>query len=225
MTNHEFERVIEEAARQYRSSGRYAWQFARGKLRFDPLFRGLLHELHAIERGTILDLGCGQGLLFACLAAARGSSIGRAVNLHGIELRAAASSVARRALADGAHIECSDVRHAHFPHASCIVIADVLFYMSRREQEDVLRKAVDALAAGGTLLLREADAEGGWRFRLTEWAERLTYAARGRLWQPLTYRSCDEWVTALAELGLTVTMRRLSEGTPFSNMLYVGRKH
>jgi SAM-dependent methyltransferase len=224
MTDHLFERVIEDAARRYRTSGHHAWRFARGKLRLDPLFRGLLHELQTLGHGTILDLGCGQGLLFACLAAARGPSIGHAVNLHGIEMRPAAAGIARRALADVARIECSDVRSAYFPRASCVVIADVLFYMSRPEQDGVLRQAVDALTPGGVLLLREADAGGGWRFRLTEWAERLAYAARGRLWQTLTYRSRDEWVAALSHLGLEVTVRRLSAGTPFSNMLYVARK-
>lgn len=224
MTDQRFDRIIEEAARRYRSSRPYAWRFARGKLRFDPLFRGLMHELLALKRGTILDLGCGQGLVFACLAAAPGACIGRELKLHGIELRAATACIARRALADVAQIDCSDVRSAHFPRASCIVLADVLFYMSRSEQDEVLRKAVHALDTGGTVLLREADAAGGWRFRMTAWAERLVALGQARRWQPHSYRSREEWVTVLSQLGLEVNVRPLSAGTPFSNMLYVARK-
>ncbi|HEY0634679.1 MAG TPA: methyltransferase type 11, partial [Gammaproteobacteria bacterium] len=63
--------LVDQATEPYRASGRFAWYFARGKLRGDPVFAGLL-ELGAITDGAqLLDLGCGQGLLASWLAAAR----------------------------------------------------------------------------------------------------------------------------------------------------------
>src|SRR5512143_776542 len=63
--------LLNKATEPYRSAGRFAWHFARGKLSGDPVFAGLL-ELGAIENGSrVLDLGCGQGLLASWLHSAR----------------------------------------------------------------------------------------------------------------------------------------------------------
>lgn len=224
MTTSQLDALIENAAERYRSSGRYAWHFARGKLRHDPLFRGLMVEVLLANRGTILDLGCGRGLLFAWLAAATTRPFEPGVRMHGLELCADAVGIARRALEDVAQIDQGDIRSARFPRASVIVIADVLFYLDRQNQDRVLDKAAHALEPGGLLVIREADAAGGWRFSVTKWAERVVGAGRGRLWQPLSYRSRDDWLTTLEGLALEVTLRPLSAGTPFSNVLYVARK-
>src|SRR3984893_5759337 len=62
--------LLDQACEPYRPAGRFAYHFARGKLRGDPVFRAIL-EL-GLLRGyrRILDLGCGQGLLAAWLRAA-----------------------------------------------------------------------------------------------------------------------------------------------------------
>src|SRR5687768_16980911 len=115
------ESLVERAARPYRSSGRYAWHFARGKLRHDPLFRHLAKEILPLERGTVLDLGCGRGLLFAWLTAAGEAPLHASVELHGIELRADLVDIARRALGARARIDRADIRDVEIPKASVIV--------------------------------------------------------------------------------------------------------
>jgi hypothetical protein len=87
----------------------------------------------------------------------------------------------------------------------------------------VLQKAINALSPGGLLLLREADACAGVRFFITHWSERLTAAARDRSWRKLHYRGAGAWVSLLEELGLAVDAEPMSEGTPFSNILFIGR--
>ena len=224
MANTGLESLVERAARPYRSSGRYAWHFARGKLRHYPLFRHLAKEILPLERGTVLDLGCGRGLLFAWLAAAGEAPLHAGVELHGIELRADLVDVARRALGARARIDRADIRDVEIPKAAVIVLADVLQYLSAAEQDRVLERSARALEAGGVLLLREADAEAGLRFHITEWTERVVGAARGTLWQKLHYRGAREWRDALARLGLAVTAAPSYEGTPFANVLYAARK-
>jgi 2-polyprenyl-3-methyl-5-hydroxy-6-metoxy-1,4-benzoquinol methylase len=54
---------IDAASELYWSTDLFAYYRARGKLRGDPAFTGILRES---ER--ILDLGCGQGLLAAWAA-------------------------------------------------------------------------------------------------------------------------------------------------------------
>jgi SAM-dependent methyltransferase len=224
MADTNFESLVDRAARPYRSSGRYAWHFARGKLRHDPLFRHLAQEMLPLESGKVLDLGCGRGLLFAWLWAAGEASLHVGVELHGVELRADLVDVARRALGARARIDCGDIRDVEIPNASVIVLADVLQYLSTVDQDRVLEKCARALQPDGVLLLREADAQAGLRFHVTEWTERLVAAGRGTLWRKLQYRGAREWHDALSQLGLAVTAAPSYEGTPFANVLYAARK-
>src|ERR1700681_2462066 len=65
-----FSAVLDAASKPYRKAGRFAYYFARGKLRADPVYRAIL-ELGLLQNHErILDLGCGQALLTALLLAA-----------------------------------------------------------------------------------------------------------------------------------------------------------
>ena len=219
-----FDSLVARAAERYRASGRFAWHFARGKLGGDPLFRSVTRYILPLAGGRVLDLGCGRGLLFAWLAASHKGAIESKLELHGIELHRGHAEIAQRALAGIATIECGDIRQADLPTAAVIVIGDVLLYLSADEQQRVLKRVVHALTPGGVLLLREANAAGGLRFHITEWAERFVGAFNGRPFQKLHYRPVAEWRAALARLGLDVTAQPMSQGTPFANVLYVARK-
>jgi SAM-dependent methyltransferase len=63
--------LLDGASAPYRSAGRFAWYFARGKLNGDPAFLGLLERGLIPDDARILDLGCGQGLLAAWLLEVR----------------------------------------------------------------------------------------------------------------------------------------------------------
>jgi len=63
--------LFEAATRPYIGAGQYAWHFARGKLRHDPVFFSLLRRGLLPERGNLLDLGCGQGVLLSLIRAAQ----------------------------------------------------------------------------------------------------------------------------------------------------------
>ena len=62
--------LLDAACEPYRNAGRFAYYFARGKLRADPVYRAILELGLLLGRARVLDLGCGQGLLAAWLRAA-----------------------------------------------------------------------------------------------------------------------------------------------------------
>src|SRR6185436_20993697 len=118
-------------------------------------------------------LGCGRGLLMSLLVTAR-ERLGRglypadwppppALELHGIEASVKAARAARGALGDEARIDTADLRDAELPPARAAVLLDVLHYLPAAAQEELLARIAGALEPDGLLLIRDADAGGGWR--------------------------------------------------------------
>ena len=268
------EALLEAASRPYAAGSRFQWHFARGKLKRDPVYFALLRMGLIPDRARVLDLGCGQGILLALLAAAQtycrpgerttpdlstlekfplkksGEKSGRAdagdrpgtadgfparlwpegwaapptgLRLHGLELRADAVRAAQRALGGRARVERADLSSTALPRCDVAVLLDVLHYLPPDAQTALLRRAAAALAPGGMLLVREADARGGAAFALTRAAERLMAWARRRP-QRFHFRPVGEWRTLLDDLGLDVRAEAMSHGTPFANALLIARK-
>lgn len=227
--------LLEAAARPYTRAGRYAWHFARGKLRHDPVFVSLLRRGLLPDRGSLLDLGCGQGVLLTLLKAAKERYQAGLwprgwpapplnLDVRGIEIREDRVQAARLALGGGVEVSPGDVRETALRPCTVIVILDVLLYLGEEEQRRLLDRVAAALEPGGLLLLREADASAGLAFQVTKWSERIAGALRGQLRQPLHYRGAIQWHAELADRGFTVDAEPMSEGTPFANVLYVARK-
>ncbi|HUP22561.1 MAG TPA: DUF2062 domain-containing protein [Thermoanaerobaculia bacterium] len=225
------DRLREETAGLYLGSGIFAWEFVRGKLRHDPVYFGLLQSGVLPEEGRILDLGCGRGILLGLLhtasvqdRAAAEPGVGRR-ELVGLDQRSRWIAQGRAALGAAARLEVASLEgYGPLPRSRAIILLDVLHYMSRSSQEDLLDRVAVALEPGGVVVVREADAALGWRHALTVCAERLCALGRGDWRQRFHYRSGTAWGEALATRGLDASQRPMREGTPYSNALLVGRK-
>jgi SAM-dependent methyltransferase len=216
----DFRALAREASARYASRDRYARHFAYGKLTGDPVFRHLLDDGLVPRDARLLDLGCGQGLLAALLAAARGDE---GYRYRGVDLSARDIDRARIAGRAVDQFAVGDIRAVDYGHADVIVILDVLHYIDPPGQSEVLRRAVCALSRDGTLLLRVADASGGLRFRVTEAVDFVVTRLRGHAVKRLHNHPLDERVRQLESLGLAVESRPMSTGTPFANVLLVAR--
>ena len=228
-----FRGLAKAAALRYDPHDRFARHFAFGKLTRDPVFRYLLARGLLPRGARILDLGCGQGLLAALLARVRvqenwPANWAPAPNpaaYRGIDLARRDVERAMHAGGDGTTFTCGDIRSADFGSADAVVILDVLHYVDYAAQEDVLRRVRAALGRGGVLLLRVADESDSRRFRWTLWIDRLAMALRGRRLAPYHCRPLEQWKEMLDALGFAVEAVPMSAGTPFANVLLVGRYH
>ena len=226
----EWRALVTAASEPYQRAGRFAWHFARGKLRWDPVFSHLLARGLIAPRTRVLDIGCGQGILASLLAAAaQAAREGRwpsdwaeapiDVRVSGIEVLERDVERARHALGDGIDIVCPDMRTTSFGAVDAVVILDVLHYVGLADQDAVLARVRAALPIGGRLVLRIGDAAARRRFIASEWVDRFVKLARGQGFGRQTGRTLGAWQTRLAELGFAVTSEPMHRGTPFANIL------
>jgi uncharacterized protein (DUF2062 family)/2-polyprenyl-3-methyl-5-hydroxy-6-metoxy-1,4-benzoquinol methylase len=223
--------LVREASDRYTLTSITAWEFARGKLRRDPLYRAAVCGGLLPSGGTLVDIGCGQGLTLALLAdASRRVRAGmwprswhdapQYARMIGVESRKHVADLARRALGADAEIIHGDARTVAPAHCRVVLCFDVLHLMPGSDQEAVIAAAADALEPGGVMLVREADASAGWRFAAVRFANRLKALAFGAWRQREYFRTLDEWVACFESHGLYAEVRPMSDGTPFANVLF-----
>lgn len=226
-----FEKVAERAADRYCAASITGWEFARGKLLNDPVYRHLLVGGVLPGGGVLVDVGCGQGLMLAVLLEAadqvrRGEWPDGVApppvfdRLIGLEPRANVARLAREATAGAATIVEGDARAYAAPPCAAMLFLDVLQMMPAADQEAVLGDARTRLAPGGVVLIREADASAGRRFLLVRIGNRLKALVTGAWRQSLCYRRADDWVLLFRRLGFDAVPCPIDDPGQFGNVLF-----
>jgi uncharacterized protein (DUF2062 family) len=227
-----FRSLVLRAADRYVSTSITAWEFARGKLKGDPLYRAVLMGGSLPSGGTLVDVGCGQGLMLALLA--------EAADLHrvggwpptvaappvfdrlvGIETRQRVAALASRALGDAATIIAGDARRQMPTSSRVVLFFDVLHMMPPADQERLLAATAATLDRDGVMLVREPDAAAGWGFTAVRLGNAMKAFVTGNWRQSFAFRTVEEWTECFERLGLRVKVQSAGEGTPFGNVLFV----
>ena len=223
--------LANRAANRYLATSITAWEFARAKLLWDPVYEDVTFG-GVLEPGrTLLDAGCGQGLMLSLLAEIRREVAdaqrgGPPVfgQLIGIEVRPRIAALARAALAHDAEILQDNVLDVAMPAVDAVLAFDVLHMITADEQQSLVASFVSALQPGGVILVREADAGGGWRFCLVRLGNQLKRIATGNWRRRLTFRTSTEWTALFERAGLTVGVVPVRKRTLFANVLFLLRK-
>jgi SAM-dependent methyltransferase len=229
--------LCEAASAYFRPAGPFAYHYARGKLGGDAVFTDLLLQGMLPATARWLDLGCGQGSLFAWLLAAHDWHAQgrwpehlppppRPVQLRGVELMR--RDVERAAKAFGAghpivRVEQGDMNQVDFGACDVVTVLDALHYFDHARQRQVLQRIRSALAPGGLFITRVGDAGAGLPFRLSQWVDRAVTWGRGHRLPPLYCRSLPEWRTLLEDVGFDVRGQPMNGTLPFANVLLVCR--
>jgi SAM-dependent methyltransferase len=184
----------------------------------DPAYREVLPLLEGAR--SVLDVGCGEGYLLALAADHRPGIV-----LIGVDYDGRRLAQARTALEDvGVTLIEGDARTVDLPEADVVTCLDVLHYHPAADQDALVARLSSAVRPGGTLLLREAVSDEGWRSTATICSERLTIALGRHKGIGVHLRPRAELEGVLKAAGLEVTARSCSQGTPFANWLFTGKK-
>ncbi len=212
-----FELAVLRTIERYRRAPIADRFYVAGKLRSDPVTR-LLVALPG-EFGSVLDAGSGRGQFGLLLL-----ELGRARELHAFDADCRKVALLREAAGEHARVESRDLLDLPEPEVDTVLLIDVLHYLPRGEQTELLRKIATRVPRG-RILIRELDAVPGARSvltRLGEWFAKVSGYNRGRAARH--YRSAQELVSELSEHGFSCQVLGASEGTPFGNVLIVATR-
>jgi SAM-dependent methyltransferase len=184
--------------------------YARSKLATDPLYAAVAERLRGTS-GTIVDIGCGIGLMAAYLR-----SEGFAQPIIGIDHDAAKIEQARRAV-PSARFEVADAREA-IPFGSSVLLLDVLHYFDDDDQARIL----DNVAHADLVIVRDALRDGTWRQHATKLAEMFARGVRWTKGERLNFPMRSRIVDAFR--GFTAEITPMWGATPFNNYLFVFKK-
>lgn len=195
-------------------------RYARLKLRRDPVYAAAA-ALLAGTGAPVLDIGCGIGLLGLYLRA-RGFRGG----YLGIDCDHSKVSAARRiAVGQVPALTFATADAVALPNFSgAIVLLDVLHYLHREQQQQLLRSAATRIAAGAILIIRTALREPTWRYVATVCEEHVLY---GVGWMQMPARHIprrSEIESTLHRAGLQTQTRPCWGATPFASFLIVARR-
>ena len=110
--------------------------------------------------GVIADVGCGHGLLTALLAV--GHPERTVLGVDPDERKIALARAALRGVGN-ARFQVGRIEDLA-PSLDAVVVADVLYLLPVERWGDFLRAARRLLRPGGRLLLKEAEADGSWKY-------------------------------------------------------------
>lgn len=205
---------------RYRGAGAGTRLYLHARWRQTP-YEAVAARLPAA--GTILDLGCGHGLLSLTAALAEP---GRAVrgtdhDLGRVELaRRAGIGLDNLAFAAGNLLDAVDEPAPG--SVAGIVVLDALHYLSFDEQERFLARCRAALRPDGVLLVRDVDAGAGPAGRFNRLYERLATGLGFTRAERLHFRTRAGWLDALTAAGFAAAGEPCGR-FPFADLLFTGR--
>lgn len=178
-----------------------------------------LEEIAAVVpmTGTILDVGCGYGLLDIYLAE---SSPTRTV--IGSELNRKRVSIAQKVSLDLANVKFYEenlLRPDRVLGVDCILLIDLLHHIRFGQQSELLAKIYDLLPVGGTLIIKDLNNRPAFKYYWNLVHDKLMTG-----FDRLYFSSITKQQEKLESLGFEITDYRLLNHPLYAHYLMVARK-
>lgn len=169
------------------------------------------------KEGTILDLGCGEGLLANYLALSCPNR-----KIIGIEIAPERLARAKKGVKN-TNFKVGDIVNVPYPPADTVVLFHVLHHLeSRIAQEKVLKKAKDSLGKNGKLIIVEVHVKPTIKYLAASFADHflVPWVFEKRFFTRAYFRKEKEWLNLLRKMGFKVKVTEETAGRPFPNIIF-----
>jgi cyclopropane fatty-acyl-phospholipid synthase-like methyltransferase len=197
-------------------------QRAYAAIRFAIMRSKLLTMLDLVlpERGRVLDVGSGFGLLASYF-----SLVGPERDIVGVEpsekRAAAAAALAGRLGLERTRFVAGSVDAPEVDGAfDAILAVDVLHHVREDEQSALIERLSGMLAPNGVLVVKEVTIDRPIGLALcyvTDWTT-------SGITEPVRYRHHEEWAAMFEAAGLAVRVVRVEDVVPYPHVIIVGRR-
>lgn len=182
-------------------------------------------EQHLPERGLVLDLGCGYGVISHLVSVAYPD---RAV--IGIDMSSRRVEVAKRSTDHRKNIEfhTADIREVQIPRCNAIMMIDILSMFPYRDQERILTQCCEMLCGGGVLVIKDTSKSPYWKYiyAYIEDVIKTKLGVYGREVKEHSSRYWDvqEFLKLLNRIGFQATTIPLKSRLPYPGVFYICHK-
>jgi 2-polyprenyl-3-methyl-5-hydroxy-6-metoxy-1,4-benzoquinol methylase len=143
--------------------------FCHARLKLAPL-----EQVAAQASGqSLLDVGCGHGVLAALLLDGRPERHVVGIDPDERKIAWANTSIGKQPNAEFRAVTIEALAAERPQSFDCVIIADVLCLIARDTWPPFLAAARQLLRPGGRLILKDAENDGSWRALKALWQERL----------------------------------------------------
>ncbi|MGD9345063.1 MAG: class I SAM-dependent methyltransferase [Candidatus Aminicenantes bacterium] len=203
----------------YREAGFITRTYLKIKLKICPLLK--LEEIFPRE-GTIVDLGCGNGLFpnILCLGSSERQIIGLDLDKKKIEV-----ANATKILSSQITYQIGDVVEGEYPQGDVFALVDVLYLIPYQRHEPILRKCYISLPPGGTLIIKEMDTRPRWKYAWNLFQETLAVKLIGfTLGERFYFRNQKDYLDILQRIGYSVETVPVHSGYWYPHIAYICTK-
>lgn len=167
-------------------------------------------------KGTVIDVGCGYGLLTNLLALTSPER-----HVIGVDLSLKRIRVAQKTINNRNNIEfwLKDIENLPLPECAAMVMTDFLHHIPYQQQEKLLISWHQKLTRGGSLLIEEHDSRPWWKYLCSLIADHGL-----NLGKQIFFRNSTGYKNLLSRIGFQVETRSIDKGLPFADVLYLCRK-
>lgn len=178
-------------------------------------------ETKVPPQGTILDLGCGEGVLTNFLAISKPTR-----KVVGMEISDRVD-LADRKIKNTKFIK-ADVLKANFPKCDTIVMNHLLHHLpSFESQKKLITKCYNELQPGGNLIIVEVDRRFSLKYLLV-WLTDIIIVPilfEGKLINlNIFQRPGKEWEKILTQVGFKIHQQKRFKDGPFPDILFICQK-
>lgn len=169
------------------------------------------------KKGTIVELGCGEGLFSNFLAVSEPKR-----KVIGIEIDKNRFKNADKGLPNASFLY-GDITKVTIPKADTVVLFHVLHHLhSYTAQSTLLRRVSLGIPKNGRLIVVEVEPVFSFKYFITWFTDHflVPWLFEKRFYSPIYFREAQDWKEQFTELNFDVKIKRYRKNMPFSHIVY-----